>query len=645
MKKIKIKSMSLLNFKGIRDMKIEFKDDLTTIAGRNGLGKTTIFDAFCWLLFDKNSDDKKAFNIKTLDENGVAIERIPHEVSAVIDVDGREVKISKSYKEKWVKQRGKAEEEFKGHDTECMWDDVPMKNGEFNNKIVDTICGESVFKTITSPSYFNSLKTESQRAFLFQMAGDVTDAQLCEGNESFAKLVEMMDGKSLEDFKRSIAAKKRAIKLEIDSLPARIDERKRDSAPEGDEAVVRASLEKYQKDLDEIDRQLSDVSAKFKASEEEVRKRSKAIFDIKCKIDKRKKDVELELNKDYYEQKSLNGMLMAEIEFGKNLISQSMERKAKLTEYIGTLEQKANELRAKWMEINSKQIVFNDSDFVCPTCKRPFDVADIESKKAEMLSNFNAEKVSLLTENMTQGKANKALIEAKKAEIANIDAEIAKAESTIKEKESQIVEVKQPDVQSVLDNDAELIKMTKELESFNAEPVPSAENPNAELLEKKKVCVEYIDAIKKRIAMYDSFKENAKRIAELEKMLTEQNQALADLEATEFTMQEFSKARINALEDKVNSMFTNVKFKMFAKQINGGEVETCEAMVDGVPFADLNNAGKINCGLDIIDGLIKKYEISAPIFVDNAEAVNELFSVPAQMVRLVVSEDEKLTIK
>lgn len=647
MKTIKIKSMRLVNFKGIRDLDIQFSDDLTNITGRNGLGKTTIFDAFCWLLFDKNSDDRKTFSIKTLDENGNVIERIPHEVTAVIVVDGKEMKVFKSLNEKWVKQRGSAVEEFKGHDTVCMWNDVPLKVTDFSKKIEEEICTEQVFKMLTSPSYFTSQKMETQRSILFKMAGDITDEQIIVEYPEFKQLLDDMSGKTMEEFKKEISAKKKKIKADVDSLPARIDERKRDAVePLVNEYDATHKLDIAQGQLKEIDLQMVDFDKKMQMCEDKVTAHSKAIFDLKCKIDKRKKDIELETNKDYYEQTLKQNNLKAEIGAQESFIAQRKQRKRDLEIYLQGLEKKANELRAKWMEINAQQIEFNESDFVCPTCKRPFDVADIEAKKAEMLSNFNAEKVSRLTENMNQGKANKALIDAKKAEIETIEAEIEQTDKVVNHQKTLIQDVNMPDVQSVLDNDEELIQMSKELDALKEKRIAPVSDPvQVPLLEKKKELQEEVDKYKSICASWESYRANAKRIMELETMLKEQNQALADLEKTEFSIQSFSKLRTDKMEQSVNSMFTNVKFKMFAKQINGGEVETCEAMVNGVPYSDLNNASKINCGLDIINAIIREYDISAPIFVDNAEAVNVLFTVPAQMVRLVVTEDNKLTIE
>lgn len=654
MKEIILKRLRLLNFKGIRDLEVQF-DDATIIQGRNGLGKSTVFDAFCWLLFGKNSDERKDFSIKTLDADGNAIPRIPHEVEAELAINGQEVRLMKSYNEKWVKQRGSAVEEFKGHDTVCSWNDVPLKNSEFNAKIVSEICDEDVFKMLTSPSYFTSLKAESQRAALFKIAGALTDEQIAGDNEDFTQLLKSLNGKSLDDFKREVGAKKKAIKQDIESLPARIDERWRDisavNAPSMSEKEIKEDLDKAQKEISDIDRKLQIPAEMMRAQEEEAAKRGKAIFDLKSRIDKRKRDIEKERMDIYYEITNKNTRLKREISDIEMGVQQNEERISRLAEYVASLETASQALRESWYKENARQLVFSESDFVCPICKRPFDLADVEAKKADMMSNFNAGKAEKLAEISAEGKKNKAIIEAKKEEIRKIEEQIEGQKTEHDKKNDQIVDgVKAPDIEKAVSEDSEIKRMEAEIEKIReeAEKETKAEKGDGkrEKLEaKKEELQKKADELKGYLKEVEFRTETMKRIRELEGKLAAQNQALADLEKTEFTMQEFSKARTTALEDNINSLFKKVRFKMFDKQINGGEVETCVATVDGVPYPDLNTAGKINAGLDIINALTREYEITAPIFIDNAESVNSILVLPSQMILLKVSEDEKLTIK
>ena len=49
--KLALTKIRIQNFKGARDFEIDFSADRTSITGANGTGKTTIADAFSWVLF------------------------------------------------------------------------------------------------------------------------------------------------------------------------------------------------------------------------------------------------------------------------------------------------------------------------------------------------------------------------------------------------------------------------------------------------------------------------------------------------------------------------------------------------------------------------------------------------------------------
>ena len=191
MKKVILKQISFLNFKGFKDFKITFNDDATSVFGKNGTGKTTIFDGFTWLLFGKDSQDRKQFNLKTLDENGKVIPKLPHEVSATIENNGETIELCRRLKEKWIKRRGQVDEEFIGNEEERLYNNVPLSVKEWNEKISD-ICPEDIFKLITNPKHFVSQKTDVQRKMLFKMAGEISDIEIAKGNKDFTSLLKSL---------------------------------------------------------------------------------------------------------------------------------------------------------------------------------------------------------------------------------------------------------------------------------------------------------------------------------------------------------------------------------------------------------------------------------------------------------------------
>ena len=280
MKTVIIKEIRLLNFKGLRNLTVEFDPALTEIYGRNGIGKTSIFDGFTWLLFGKNSEDRKQFGIKTYDEAGNIIPKLPHEVSAVLLVDGEVVTLCRRFNEKWTKKRGSAVEEFVGHEEERLYNNVPCSVKEWNEKIA-AICPEQVFKFITNPLYFTSQSVDTQRSMLFRMAGGITDEEIAAGNADFAALLASLTGKTMEEYKKEIAAKKRRLKTEIEAIPERIDERRRDVPEAEDWAALEEELRQKQEALAKVEEQINDASKAYAAANEERLATVRKISDLK----------------------------------------------------------------------------------------------------------------------------------------------------------------------------------------------------------------------------------------------------------------------------------------------------------------------------------------------------------------------------
>lgn len=657
MKKIIIKKLSLVNFKGIRNLTIDFNESVTTISGRNGLGKTTIFDAFTWLLFGKDSKERKQFGIKTYGKDGKTIPRLPHEVQGVLDVDGEKITLTRRFTEKWQKKHGTTIERMVGHEEERLYNDVPMSVDNWAEKI-ESICPEQVFKFITNPLYFSSQKADVQRAMLFRMAGEVTDEEVAKDNKNFQDLLTQMTGKTMEEFKREIAAKKKRIKADVDVLPERMDECQRQiTAMECDKDGkpinfngLRAELEQKQTELSKVECQIADITKAYNDKMGARLEKSRELGDINSQIIKREAEIKEEAYKGYREELNKRQELHYQVEKLKGEIARfETEITNKQTELEKCVKVR-EEMIAEWHEINNSKLLFDDKDFVCPTCRRHFDIDDIEAKQREMTEHFNEEKKQKLEDNTSRGKTNSERMKAIEAEIKTLQSCIANNDVAIKEYASNPLfnkELAEPDATPLMASDKELTELKDKADVLQSEIEAEAKDDMPDtgaLASTKRGMLVDIDRIKAELAKEEYVKAAKDRLAELEKQLRIQSEELAQLEATEDTMMEFAKERVKLVEDKINSMFTMVKFKMFDTQINGGVVETCEAVVDGVPYSTQNNAMIINIGIDIINAICRSENISAPIFVDNAESINSILPTPSQLVRLVVTDDEQLKI-
>lgn len=639
-----LRKMHLVNFKGAADVTIDFKDGITSIYGMNGTGKTTIFDAFTWLLFGKDSKDRKKFDLKTLDDKGKIIPQIPHEVSATLILNGQEITLCRRFNEKWVKPKGQAEKRFEGNEEERLYNDVPCNLKEWNEKI-GAICSEESFKFITSPTYFTSQHPNSQRDMLFRMAGDISDEDIAKGNKDFEKLLSDITGKTMEEYKKEIRAKKARIKAEYEGIPERIDERKRDIPQAEDWDALERSIKSDQEQMAEIEALITDKVKAANAANDDRMKKVKELNDIKLKVNGRIATLKLDAMKEFNDEK------MKQMELSEKIRNAHESRKSLNAQMdadnqdLFRLKKHREDLLAVYKEIKSREIHFDEDDFICPTCKRRFEIDEIEAKQDEMRRNFNEKNAKDLEVNISQGKFVKHQIEIIENHIAENQAkidEIVKTVETIKADPLFSKELTQPDITPIIEVDAEyqdLIAKEKDLQSIVDTPV--TEIDNSELCAQRKALSENIDTMKARLSKKDQIEKNEARIKELETQYKTQTEEYAALEGIEFTIQQFGKAKVEAIESRINGLFSMVRFKMFETQVNGDEIETCEATVNGVPYSVLNDARRINAGIDIINAICRHLGMTAPIFIDNAESVNQIIPSDSQIIRLVVTDTDK----
>lgn len=645
MKEIIILRLTLLNFKGIRSLTVDFDEHETNIYGANAAGKTTVFDAFRWVLFGKDCNDRKDFNIKTIGADGKPIERLPHEVTADLVVDGEQITLKKCYVEKWTKKRGSAVETFSGHAVECYYNDVPCSVKEYEAKVSE-ICDEQVFKLITNPLFFTSQKKDFQRGMLINLAGDVTKQELVDENPEFSELVGMLSGKTVEELKREVASKKRKIKAGIDNIPARIDERKRDMPEVLDWSAIETNIKVHEYEITQLDAQIADRSKAFNEITKHKQEVAKQLSEVKSSITARQFELKDKLLADYNESRRAHDTAV------QRATTLCNERRVKglaqprLEKELASLKEKREGLIAEWRNIKAMTFAEPDrNEFVCPTCKRPLEADDVDAKIEELRTAFNADKSKRLESNKTLGIETKNAIEAKEAEIKAINDGCFKLDNEIAEIENSAsykTEPTEPNIEPMIEADSTLQELKAKVANLQTELDKEVSAPDtSDLQELKSKHQEAINADKVKLHNRETIANSNKRIKELEDEYKTSQDELARLEGIEFTIQQFCKARIEHVESRINGMFKLVRFKMYEQQINGGEIETCEATVNGVPFSDLNNAMKINAGLDIINAICAANGIIAPIFIDNRESVSDIVSTQSQIVNLIVDANCK----
>lgn len=640
---VQLKHMSIVNFKGIRSFEADFDPQETTFRGDNATGKTTLMDAFTWCLYGKDSSGRSDtnFKLKTLDGNNQVLERIPHEVTITLVVDGTDtIVLRKCYTEVWKRRRGSKIEEMDGHKIERFYNDVPMTEREFAAK-VDNICSEAVFQMITNPTHFLSLPKKDQRAYLIGMAGDITIEDVAAEFEEFRKLVADMSGKTTEEYSREIRAKINRIKAEVAMIPSRIDERERSNPAPREWGQIEADIAKKQEEVKSLDKQMTDQSEAYKAQSEARQALFARVSKIDAEIARIKQEVTSELLTDYYKakgdydsamarQKALNGQLsIAQIEINKN------ER------IIADCAKKREALIAEWRTIKARVFHADPDQFICPTCHQPLPQDDVDKQIERMERNYNTETARLLETNKQAGLANNKDKEEAEQALAYARNKVESLTEEIKAVNTMECPV-MPEVD--LSRNDDIKGLTAEREMVNkqiAETNVTAPAIDSLKWQRESLLAE-IQTLRDQLKDKDVLAANIKRIQELTEQQRTMNNEIAELEGIEFTIAELKHHLMDKVEERINAMFTLVKFKMYETQINGGEAETCEALVDGVPYStNLNTAARINAGLDVINALTKHNGITAPIWIDNRESITSLIPVQSQIINLVKDENYK----
>lgn len=673
--RIILKSLHIENFKGIKSLEVNFSNK-TSIKGQNAAGKTTIFDAFTWLLFNKNSAGEEKFNIRPLDKDGNRIDNVEIKVEGVLDVEGKEVMLSKVQKQNWVKKRGTNTVTLQGNPNSYEIDGYPKSEADFNAYVSELAQSEDMFRLLTNPQYFSSLRWKEQRDILMKLTTEVSDVELAQTDSQYAPLLsELEKSPSTDDIRAKFSKSLTEWKKKQAEIPVRIDEAEKSKVD-----VDTAEQELLKTDLE---RQIKEIELQMKSSSKVIDDLEQQKFELRfeindCKrkanetlikerrlLDDRKDEATIKFN-DLHKQIA---KLECEIVEKKKRIPTLECEKAELgKQYMGEKEKDFDESPYLFDESKWK---FDESTTVCSLCgqRLPEDKieqlkTDFEEKKAKakedaaerlktIRESFNNQKVAELNRIASLGTDKKSEIEIMKSDIEDAEKKLPE----LREQETEQMKIKNECIKklSELPEEADLntsedykalmkkdTDLQSKIDSARANSIDTSE------LESKKLELEAaLEDAKTIIAQATKNVEIDERIAELQTEQKEIGQKVADQEQMLYLLEEFIRFKLDKISDSINSHFKTVNFKLFEMQLNGGMKDCCECTVNGVPYSTLNSGHRIVAGLDIIRSLSELYGVSVPIFVDNAESLNE-FNVPvmdAQLILLSVSEDKQLKVE
>ena len=641
---MKLTKLELLNFKGLKAFTINFNGDVI-IRGDNATGKTTVFDSVCWLLFGKDSLDRADFEIKTLD-GGEPIHKVNHEVTGTFTLDeGGTVELKRVYREKYSSPRG-GEVTMTGHTTDYFVDGVPKKEKEYK-EIVNSLVDENIFKLITNPLYFNETYSwQNRRKLLLEMCGDISDEDVIAEYRELKALTDILSGHSVDDHRKVVAAKKTAINKELDMIPVRIDEALRGKPTidtPRDVLIQDISLATTTLETLEADKALLVNGHAVVDTRAELR-------DVQRRLMARESELQMEYKKQSALKSNEYDMVVSELNNLSSKVESTKHRLDTSNRDIQRIESVIDELMHQRQQVNADAFVM-DIDEACPTCGQKLPAEQIQAAREKAETKFNLKKSKQLEE-LNQS------IELKQQDIENIKKRDAGLEPV--ETLEALIKAKELVKQTITDEIGQLTAPVLDDDSIYADLKAEEFMLQMKLDESNTDHSEEIADIDKRIATtkehrnnletelnkYEEAKRIDTRVAELESQQAELAAEKSKLDEASYLMDEFIKAKVNMLEDVINSRFKLARFKMFNTMINGNIEECCETTYKGVPYRSMNNAARINVGLDIINALTSYFKVNAPVFIDNAEAVTEFVPVNSQTIKLIVDESEpQLVVK
>ncbi|WP_271401475.1 hypothetical protein [Salinicoccus roseus] len=644
--KLRLLELDIVDFAGIKHETFNFAGKDAKVYGDNATGKTTTALAMYWLLFDKGLEWQKVDIVPKDEDNNHVHEKVPR-VTAIFDMDGNEIKLQRESHPNYEKVEGSTKKHYKNSRTTKQYiDDVPFPITKYKNEI-NKIIDEEVFKLVTNPDAFPQLHWQDKRKMLFEVAGDVSDSQVIESSKELKPLLDIIDRRDIDDHKKVVAEKLKRAKEDLEHIPVKIntlDEQLQDNPSDADMTKVQEKVEQYQSRLDELEEQKS------------AAKNGGAVLDIKREISE--KQFELDNLKREIEGGSTdkkNGLQrqLSSLESDIDIFKSQYKRIDRDIDDLKRSRERALEeyhVLKKERDAVELQKFKADVDDTCPTCGQPLQEHKVEEAKRHAEAEFNQKKSRQLEQlesdidrKIKSGKDIAASIDANGEKLDDIDIKIANTEKEIDKVQKQLEKVTGDDARA--EDDDRYKHLQKEIEALQSRLTDEEATVKDKVASVQTDIEGYQNELDELKALLASDKANERIKASIMELHQEEERLLdliEELKHDQHLVDEFTKTKVNLITEKVNGMFDLAQFKLFHTQVNGDIKETCEIMVDGVTYdGGLNNAMKLNVGVDICNTLSDHFNVEVFQFIDNSESVTELKRSVGQQIQLIVSERDK----
>lgn len=630
--KIEIKSMDISNFKGIHSLHLDFQSGRNSLYGNNGVGKSSVYDALTWVLFGKDSKGNSQFSVKPAN----APQGTMPDVIVILLVDGEELKLRKTLREKWEKHRGSANARFAGHTTDYTVDDVPRKESEYK-RIISGYIDEKRFKLLTNVFAFTpELHWKERRALLAEVCGLPDDSVLLANEPQFAELSAALGRRTVDEYKAVLLEQRKGINTTLNTLPVRIDECERMVAD-----LAGLPFAEAHTTAEVLQAERASIQADIAKLEGDA---------LLAQAKNEKREMELEMQAlDAENQKHRDSQNLpiedrtAELEREHQQSVQAYEsvrtERDRLRQRIADGNNRLEEYRCLWHEINRETF----SGATCPTCGQSLPPEEQDAARRKWETDQKGRKNRLLSDsNLIKGDIS--TLQARQQETERELPVLKQKVEAATEAVRSYIPPTLPVIKDLPDyaRRAEAIQRALEDANRRIERLSYSQQEERDKLEEafKVVNIKILenDVV---LGKEQQLMDTRRRIAELQEEQKKYAAQVEELTRLIDMCQEFTRYRVSMVENSVNTRFKIARFRLFTEQVNGGLEDCCDVVVNNVPYNDINDAMKVNVGLDIIDTLSEYYGVRVPLFVDNAEGITELNEIGTQIVRLVVSEQDK----
>lgn len=642
---MKILRMKLENFQGVKEFEIAPNGHSCAVYGDNATGKSTLYNAFTWLMYGKPSTGEKNYTPKTTGSH-----HLNHAAEMEAEAgNGVVVRLRKDFHEVYKTVRGSAQEVFAGHTTDYSIDGVPVSESQFKKMLATLYRDEELAKMLTLYNYFcETMKVSDRRKILLEVCGGVGLDDVIASDPELAALPELMqkpgntDARYTVEEYQAIAAKERIrIDRELKAIPLQINEAER-AKPDVkglSEEGIRSQIGKLRQERNSLE---SDRAAGESAAETAIKgqiaelERQQAVSEAA--------HIRAESDKNKSTHASINSLMARKTEV--YLSAAQAERDARMhRSEAERLRAMRERLMDEWTTEDAKEWSGSET---CPTCGQTLPAEQIAAAR----ETFNIAKAKRLEEINQRGskECSMDMIEKEKAEASRLENAAKDGREKLSGLEARIDDLQASLVMETPYRDTDegraYEQQIAELEGKLSDIRSAAREADTELNRRIKEADRGIEELEQKLAQITLAEKQDERIAELGK---QEKELAVQYERVQYGLhlcELYTRTQAGLLDEKINSRFKTLQFRLFITQQNGGIADDCEALIpceNGlVPFKSANNAARINAGLEVIDTLAAHYGVQMPVFVDNAESVTRIQHTDTQVVRLVVSEPDKV---